>query len=120
MLSYDSAVKVASNGPSSAADVATALPTTPAATTLNRLTPSAMPNSSTTSGAANAAVQPNGLHSSKDHHIWLVTGPAGCGKTTVAKHIADTLHMAYVEGDEVCNFTKISLDPIHFLSGTNY
>lgn len=37
----------------------------------------------------------------KHHHIWLVTGPAGCGKSTVAKHIADSLSMSYIEGDDV-------------------
>lgn len=34
------------------------------------------------------------------HHIWLVTGPAGCGKTTVAKHLSDALSLPYIEGDE--------------------
>ncbi|CAK7263250.1 hypothetical protein SEPCBS119000_000401 [Sporothrix epigloea] len=34
------------------------------------------------------------------HHIWLVTGPAGCGKSTVAQHLADSLGLAYIEGDE--------------------
>jgi gluconokinase len=38
----------------------------------------------------------------KQQHIWLVTGPAGCGKSTVAKHLADTLQMPFIEGDEVC------------------
>lgn len=35
------------------------------------------------------------------HHIWLVTGPAGCGKTMVASHLAQALNIPYVEGDEV-------------------
>ncbi|PNY25968.1 Gluconokinase [Tolypocladium capitatum] len=35
----------------------------------------------------------------RKHHIWLVTGPAGCGKTTVAEYLADALDMPYVEGD---------------------
>lgn len=35
------------------------------------------------------------------HHIWLVTGPAGCGKTMVASHLAESLNVPYVEGDEV-------------------
>ncbi|KAI9797594.1 MAG: hypothetical protein M1833_005377 [Piccolia ochrophora] len=33
-------------------------------------------------------------------HIWIITGPAGCGKTTVAQHIADKLNLPYIEGDE--------------------
>lgn len=35
------------------------------------------------------------------HHILLVTGPAGCGKTTVAEHIATSVGMPYIEGDSV-------------------
>lgn len=37
----------------------------------------------------------------KYRHIWMVTGPAGCGKTTTAKHLAQALDLRYVEGDEV-------------------
>ncbi|KAK3330375.1 P-loop containing nucleoside triphosphate hydrolase protein [Apodospora peruviana] len=47
----------------------------------------------------------------KDHHIWLVTGPAGCGKSTVAKYLASTLHLPYIEGDEFhpqANIDKMS------------
>ncbi|KAI0535725.1 P-loop containing nucleoside triphosphate hydrolase protein [Xylaria digitata] len=33
------------------------------------------------------------------HHIWLVTGPAGCGKTTVAQHLSESLKLPYLEGD---------------------
>lgn len=39
------------------------------------------------------------------HHVWLVTGPAGCGKTTVAQHVAKVLDLPYVEGDDV-SFTS--------------
>lgn len=34
-------------------------------------------------------------------HIWLVTGPAGCGKTTVAEYVAHALKIPYLEGDNV-------------------
>lgn len=34
-------------------------------------------------------------------HIWIVTGPAGCGKTTVAQYLAKELSLPYVEGDDV-------------------
>lgn len=35
-------------------------------------------------------------------HIWMVTGPAGCGKTTVATHLSQSLGLPYLEGDNVC------------------
>lgn len=33
-------------------------------------------------------------------HIWIITGPAGCGKTTVAKYLARELALPYIEGDD--------------------
>jgi len=33
-------------------------------------------------------------------HIWIVTGPAGCGKTTVAKYLSWQLSLTYIEGDD--------------------
>jgi DNA polymerase III gamma/tau subunit len=39
---------------------------------------------------------------SKHRHIWLITGPAGCGKSTVAEYIAKSLNFPYIEGDNVC------------------
>jgi gluconokinase len=33
-------------------------------------------------------------------HLFIVTGPAGCGKTTVAKHLAKIFDFPYLEGDE--------------------
>ncbi|KAK4237866.1 P-loop containing nucleoside triphosphate hydrolase protein [Achaetomium macrosporum] len=47
----------------------------------------------------------------KQQHIWLVTGPAGCGKSTVAKHLADALQIPFIEGDEYhpkANIDKMS------------
>jgi gluconokinase len=41
--------------------------------------------------------QPRLLHK----HLFIVTGPAGCGKTTVAKHLAAVFDMPYLEGDDV-------------------
>lgn len=51
----------------------------------------------------------NGTHiSAPNRHIWVVTGPAGCGKTTVAEHLSRKLDVPYVEGDKV-RFTAVSL-----------
>lgn len=35
------------------------------------------------------------------HHIWLITGPAGSGKSTIAQFIAQSMKLPYIEGDEV-------------------
>ncbi|KIX95198.1 uncharacterized protein Z520_09114 [Fonsecaea multimorphosa CBS 102226] len=42
------------------------------------------------------------MQNSADHleHIWIITGPAGCGKTTVAQHLAAELSLPYIEGDD--------------------
>jgi len=37
---------------------------------------------------------------SQHHDIWLITGPAGCGKSTVAQYLAKALDLPYIEGDE--------------------
>jgi len=33
-------------------------------------------------------------------HLFIVTGPAGCGKSTVAKFLAQSYDFPYIEGDE--------------------
>jgi len=33
-------------------------------------------------------------------HLFILTGPAGCGKTTVAKYLADQFDFPFVEGDD--------------------
>jgi len=35
-------------------------------------------------------------------HIFIITGPAGCGKSSVAIHLAKQLDLPYIEGDDVC------------------
>jgi gluconokinase len=51
--------------------------------------------------ADNTIAKVAGQHAPKVHHIWLVTGPAGCGKTTVAEHLSTSLNLPYLEGDSV-------------------
>ncbi|KAJ8116091.1 hypothetical protein ONZ43_g4517 [Nemania bipapillata] len=51
-----------------------------------------------TPGAA-ALAGVGGQQAPSVHHIWLVTGPAGCGKTTVAEHLSQCLDLKYLEGD---------------------
>ncbi|PWI64829.1 hypothetical protein PCL_08543 [Purpureocillium lilacinum] len=56
------------------------------------------PGQSASNRASSAAA---GGRAQKHHHIWLVTGPAGCGKTTVAEYLAGALDVPYIEGDSV-------------------
>ncbi|KAI9371463.1 P-loop containing nucleoside triphosphate hydrolase protein [Aspergillus egyptiacus] len=72
-----------------------------------------------TSGQSNAVVDPsrtraaalNGNHTSSTsstmsvpptnlQHIWVVTGPAGSGKSTVGKYLQQALGIPYLEGDD--------------------
>lgn len=42
-------------------------------------------------------------------HIWVVTGPAGCGKSTVGRGIQQALQIPFLEGDDVrCRLFPIS------------
>ena len=75
-------------------------PSTPATSDHLPLLPSSSiltNGSSLSNGKTNKYNQPETQH----HHIWLITGPAGCGKSTVAQFIAKTMDLPYIEGDEV-------------------
>ena len=44
-------------------------------------------------------------------HIWVITGPAGCGKTSVAEFLHETYSLPYLEGDTVSKIPLISTLP---------
>lgn len=47
------------------------------------------------------AKQINGALDSPHHrHVWIITGPAGCGKSTIAQYLAKELSLPYIEGDD--------------------
>jgi gluconokinase len=48
-----------------------------------------------------SAAAPNRSSQHQHHHLFIVTGPAGCGKSTVGQFIAKTMNLPFVEGDEV-------------------
>jgi len=50
----------------------------------------------TDSGYSDSIMQ---MPATRHKHIWLITGPAGCGKTSVAEHLHDTFGLPYLEGD---------------------
>ena len=95
MLSYDSPIPIA--GKATPVDMAN-IPD---------------PNQATTSGATpgipsasvNGTISPQNDSTKKAHHIWLVTGPAGVGKSSVAAYLAEHLGYPYIEGDEVSSIT---------------
>lgn len=45
------------------------------------------------------------------HWVWFITGPTACGKTTIAKYLADKLGMSFVEGDDVRNNKSSRFSP---------
>jgi len=68
--------------------------------------PASSSNSAMTNGTSRSS-QPSTQH----HHIWLITGPAGCGKSTVAQFIAKAMNLPFMEGDEfhpTANIEKMS------------
>lgn len=90
MLSYDSPVATKGQDATSSAPLTASRPSIAASAT--------QPTVAQMTSAAAAADKDA---STQHHHIWLVTGPAGCGKTTIAEHIADANGMPYIEGDAV-------------------
>lgn len=46
-------------------------------------------------------------------HRWIffVAGPTACGKTTVAKFIAESLNLKFLEGDDV---SAVAMVMLHF------
>jgi gluconokinase len=47
------------------------------------------------------------IASARHKHLFIVTGPAGCGKTTVAEFLADWSGLPYLEGDDVCPLSRL-------------
>ncbi|KAK6006556.1 hypothetical protein QM012_006966 [Aureobasidium pullulans] len=54
-----------------------------------------MPNPTATNSTAAPATAAVPQH----RHIWIITGPAGCGKTSVAEYLSTAFALPYLEGD---------------------
>lgn len=54
---------------------------------------------------------PAAVLSNTHKHIWIITGPAGCGKSTIAQHLSQQLSLPYIEGDEVSKPLPCILEP---------
>jgi len=96
MLSYDPPVAMNGQGPPPPPTLSATRQNIPAAPKVVLL-----PTQSLSNGVHTNGIAPKAAQMPKERHIWLVTGPAGCGKSTVAKFLADALHWPYIEGDEV-------------------
>lgn len=62
----------------------------------------------------------NGVTTSKPtqmQHIWVVTGPAGCGKSTVGNVLRTELAIPFLEGDDVS--TPSPSPSIHHITLSN-
>ena len=51
-------------------------------------------------------------------HMWIITGPAGCGKSSVATYLAAELSLPFLEGDDVSlssieRFTQLTPRQFH-------
>lgn len=101
MLSYDNPMSLNGQTPSSPTNISTARSSIPSSPKATRLPLPAVSGTPIINGHVTNGVKANGQRAPAEHHIWLVTGPAGCGKSTVAKYMASSLNLPYLEGDEV-------------------
>ncbi|KAH0036119.1 shikimate kinase, partial [Aureobasidium melanogenum] len=51
------------------------------------------------STSSNSTAAPTAAAVPQHRHIWIITGPAGCGKTSVAEYLSTAFALPYLEGD---------------------
>ncbi|KAI0418015.1 thermoresistant gluconokinase [Xylaria grammica] len=92
MLTFNTPVSVTGELPSA----------NPMSSTMDPLGPNPQPidTRATPVASSNTITRVAGQQAPHVHHIWLVTGPAGCGKSTVAEYLSESLNLPYLEGDE--------------------
>lgn len=76
-------------------------PVTPAVASskLPHIMPDMEPNAGSSTPSAMLSSEPT--DPSTVQHIWVVTGPAGCGKSTVGQGLRKELGLPFLEGDDV-------------------
>lgn len=70
--------------------------------TINRSLPLPTTSRSSMDYTGKASGKQNNGMSHHHRHMWIITGPAGCGKSTIAQYLAKELSIPYIEGDDVC------------------
>ncbi|KAI9932941.1 hypothetical protein ASPWEDRAFT_100230 [Aspergillus wentii DTO 134E9] len=62
--------------------------------------PTRTPVSKVTLDASTSSMWPETTKAENLQHIWVVTGPAGCGKSTVGRGLQKQLGVPFLEGDD--------------------
>ncbi|KAJ5133662.1 gluconokinase [Penicillium atrosanguineum] len=65
--------------------------------------PHIMPDLEPNSKSSPSAMLSKPTDQSTVQHIWIVTGPAGCGKSTVGNGLSNELGVSFLEGDDYHN-----------------
>lgn len=60
-----------------------------------------MPDLANGTNGTNGVTSTTPSKPAKQQHIWVVTGPAGCGKSTVGNVLRKELGIPFLEGDDV-------------------
>lgn len=68
-----------------------------------------MPDLEPNGTSTHAAMRTQSNQLSPIQHIWVVTGPAGCGKSTVGQAIRQELNLPFLEGDDVRENTLMNV-----------
>ena len=70
----------------------------------NALPPTPPSELATTMDNTNQANGVMATTSTEHKHVWVITGPAGCGKTSVAEFLHENYSLPYLEGDTVSEY----------------
>lgn len=73
------------------------LPATPAVNAASSM----MPDMKTNGASVTSPLAHDSITKGPIQHIWVVTGPAGCGKSTVGQVLRKALGTPFLEGDDV-------------------
>lgn len=73
--------------------------------------PHIMPDLEPNTDSSPSAMLSKPTDPSANQHIWVVTGPAGCGKSTVGNGLGQELGIPFLEGDDVRLSSRATIPP---------